>query len=299
MTFINDILAKYRACNVLLRLMLWNLGVMVVLRLTWIVAQLCGAQMPDLLNWIGVPSQGELLLSRPWTPFTYMFAHFDLLHMIFNMLWLYWIGKIFLDYFNSKQLVALYVLGGLGGALFYVGGFALLPLHNSVSVPLIGASASVFGIALAMVMYAPNHKIRFFFFIEPFSLKWLVIVMLLIMILGNGNVQAGTHLCHLGGSMVGILFGGQMRRGHDITAWLNKCIDAIATMAGGLKKGPGKPVGGTRYGNQGATTSQAEPPRATSPSEDEIDAILAKLKRSGYGALTEQEKATLFRASRK
>lgn len=296
-TIFNDIYRKYASSHVLLRLILLNVGVIVLLRLVCIVSELCGSPAFHLLDWIGVPSQGLLLLSRPWTPLTYMFAHFHLLHLFLNMLWLYWIGRLFLGYFNAKQLVGLYVLGGLGGALFYVGGYALLPIANEVSIPLIGASASVFAIALAMAMYAPNHKIRFFFFIEPFSLKWLVAAMVVMMFLGNGTEAMGSHLCHLGGAIVGVLYGWQMRRGHDITVWLNRCFDAIANMVNRRKRGPGQPIGGMKF-RGAASSASAQSPRQV-PTEQEIDAILIKLKRSGYGALTEQEKATLFRASRK
>ena len=189
------------------------------------------------------------------------------------------------------------MLGGLGGALIYVGGYALLPISNASSTPLIGASASVFAIALAIAVYAPNHKSRFFFFIEPFSLKWLVAVMVVMMFLGNGTEMVGSHLAHLGGAIVGVLYGWQMQKGHDITAWLNQCFDAIANMANRFKRAPGQPIGGTKFRGSASASSASSPRQA--PSEQEIDIILAKLKRSGYGALTEHEKAILFQASRK
>lgn len=294
---INDLYRKFASCHVLWRLILLNVGAIVLLRLVWIVSEMCGSPAVNLLQWVGVPSQGGLLLSRPWTPLTYMFAHFSLIHIFVNMLWLYWVGKLFLHYFNTKQLVALYVLGGLGGALIYVGGYALLPISNALSTPLIGASASVFAIALAIAVYAPNHKIRFFFFIEPFSLKWLVAVMVVMMFLGNGTEMVGSHLAHLGGALVGVLYGWQMQKGHDITAWLNQCFDAIANMANRFKRAPGQPIGGTKFRGSASASSASSPRQA--PSEQEIDIILAKLKRSGYGALTEHEKAILFQASQK
>ena len=128
MTIFKEIQSKYKASNALVRLVMLNVGVFLLIRFMAIILHFAGVNSNAMLEWIVVPSDLTTLLHRPWTLLTYMFAHYDMLHVLFNMLWLYWLGKLFLEYFNSKQLVALYVQGGLGGALVYVLGYAVLPV---------------------------------------------------------------------------------------------------------------------------------------------------------------------------
>jgi len=302
MSICNDILSRYRASNALMRLVLVNVGVFLVVRLLALVLYFGGVDSASVLTWIEVPSDAQQLLYRPWTVLTYMIAHYDVLHLLFNMLWMYWLGRLFLDYFNSKQLVALYVLGGLGGALVYVLGYALLPVFAGKAAYLIGASASVLALVIAMAVYAPDYRIGLLF-IGQVSLKWVAIAVVVLLVLGSDPTQMGAQLAHLGGGLVGFVFAWQMRRGHDITAWLNRLIDAMAVMFSkkprGSRRGVGGPVGGKAYHYQEADKRAEKSSSTDAPTEAEIDVILDKLKRSGYAALTEKEKATLFRASGK
>ncbi|MDO4510574.1 MAG: rhomboid family intramembrane serine protease [Bacteroidales bacterium] len=301
MNIFNQISAKYRSSGALMRLVMVNVGVFLAIRLAAIVLYFAGISSAMMLSWIEVPSSAAMLLRRPWTVFTYMVAHYDLLHILFNMLWLYWMGRLFMEYFRAKQLVALYVMGGLGGAAIYVLGYALLPVLGGQLAFLIGASASVIAIVAAMAVYAPQYRVNLFF-LGPVSLKWLALGAVVLMVLSTDPTQMGGQLSHLGGALVGALYGWQMRRGHDITAWLNRLFDAVANLAKPRprKKGVGNPVGGKAYHyQQSSQQERAKQPSHAAPTEAEIDVILDKLKRSGYAALTEDEKATLFRASGK
>lgn len=302
MSICSDILGKYKASNALMRLVFVNVGVFLLIRLLAIIVYFAGGNSAEMLTWIELPSDLRMLLYRPWTLFTYMFAHYEVLHVLFNMLWIYWMGRLFMEYFNSKQLVALYILGGLGGAVVYLLGYAVLPVFAGKFAFLIGASASVLAIVIAMAVYAPDYRIGLLF-IGQVSLKWMAIAVVVLMVLGSGDGQLGGQLAHLGGGLVGFLYGWQMRKGHDITSWFNKMVDSVANLVkGNRKKGVGGPVGGRSYHYQGNTSSQQSASKTTAsnaPTEAEIDVILDKLKRSGYGALTEEEKATLFRASGK
>ena len=174
MTIFKEIQSKYRASNALVRLVMVNVGVFLLIRLLAIILHFAGVNSNAMLEWIVVPSDWSVLLHRPWTLLTYMFAHYDMLHVLFNMLWLYWLGKLFLEYFNSKQLVALYVLGGLGGALVYVLGYAVLPVFAGKMDLLIGASGAVLALVTAMAVFAPDYRIGLLF-LGQVSLKWLAI----------------------------------------------------------------------------------------------------------------------------
>ena len=116
MGFIDDIKRSYSQGSMLLKLIFINIGVFVVLHVVALGFLLMNASN-GIVGWVEVPSDLGLLLRRPWTLLTYMFAHYGFLHILFNMLWLYWMGRIFLEYFTPKRLSALYLLGGLGAGM--------------------------------------------------------------------------------------------------------------------------------------------------------------------------------------
>lgn len=287
----DNIKLRYRSGNTLMRLIYVNVAVFLLLRVLAFVGLLLQLPLAALLvKWFELPSSALALLRVPWTVITYMFFHYDLWHILFNMLWLYWLGRIFLEYFNAKQLLGLFVLGGIGGACFYVLAYAWLPYFAMQESSLLGASASVLAIVLAVAVYAPHYKIGLLFLGEV-SLKWVAIITVLFMVLSTSEANLGAQFAHAGGMAVGAVFGWQMHHGHDITAWLNAFFDSIATLF--KRRGwVGQPVGGTAMHNQARHN-------AGKPTEEQVDAILDKLRRSGYDSLSDDEKRTLFRASSK
>lgn len=294
MSIWTDISSRYRRATPLLRLVYIDVGLFLALRVVALVSVLMGVPAEQLIKWVEMPSTLEGLARQPWTAVSYMFFHYDVLHILFNMLWLYWLGRIFLEYFNSKQLVGLYLMGGLCGGALYLAAYATLPYfaHQPATAYLIGASASILAIVVAVAVYAPDYRIGLLM-LGDISLKWVAIITIVILMLGTGEAQMGAQAAHLGGALVGVAYGLAMRRGHDITAWLNACLDSMAGLFK-RRRGPGRPAGGRAFHYQ---ANRAAAPSPQGPSEAEIDAILDKLKRSGYGALSDKEKETLFKAS--
>ncbi len=299
MAFTDGLLARFRSGSMLIKIIYANVAVFVLLRLAVIAAALLGFNSQAVLALVEVPSQAAAALHRPWTLIAYMVSHYGMLHLLFNMLWLYWLGQMFLDYFTPKQLTGLYVLGGLGGALLYVAAGTMLPAMRLQQGSLIGASAAVLAIVVAVAVAAPNRAVRLFL-VGDVPLKWVAVATLLIDLLSVDAGNVGGHIAHLGGVAVGLAYGLAMRSGHDITAWLNAAIDAVCTLLKPRKrprKGVGAPVGGRSYRKPGHR--DAQPQSTQGPTEAEIDAVLDKIKRSGYSALTDAERDTLFRASSK
>ena len=297
MAIIDDIKRNYLQGSMLLRLIFINIGVFLLLHIITIVALLLNAGA-NPLQWVELPSDVMALLRRPWTLVTYMFSHYALLHILFNMLWLYWLGRIFMEYFSPKQLTGVYLLGGWGGALLFLLAYNLLPYFAGHHSLLIGASASVIAIAVATAVYAPEYKIGLLF-IGEVSLKWVAIVTIIIDIIGLEGGNIGGNMAHLGGAIVGAIYALRIKSGHDITRPLNALIDGVVGLFNGRSwpqfKRPQRPARPTR--------PQQEPPRAHRPadtiSESELDTILGKIKASGYDALTDEEKDKLFKASRR
>jgi membrane associated rhomboid family serine protease len=290
MAIIDDIKRKYRQGTMLMRIIYINIAIFVLLHLVAFVGVIMSVPAQGMIQWLQVPSNLSQLLYAPWTLITYMFTHYDLLHILFNMLWLYWMGRIFLEYFTPKRLSALYLLGGLGGALLYLLAMNLLPHFIGSNAYLMGASASVIAIVVAVAIWAPDYKIGLLF-IGEVSLKWVAIITIGIDLLSVDAGNAGGHIAHLGGAAVGAIYATALRRGTDITRPLNAALDWLASLFSRRDKGIGAPVGGTAYNSQHQATDE--------PTEAQIDAILDKIKRSGYTSLTDKERDLLFRASRK
>ena len=158
------------------------------------------------------------LLIRFWTPFTYMFMHAGVFHILFNMLWLYWFGQIFEEFLGNKRTLGLYLMGGLAGAFLFVLSFNTLPFftHNNAAVnsSLVGASAGVMAIMVATATLLPDYTISLIL-IGPVKLKWLVLFFIVIDFLGIAGPNGGGEIAHLGGGLIGFIYVKQLQKGLD------------------------------------------------------------------------------------
>lgn len=298
---------KYLSSSLLLRIIFINIAVFLVLKVAGILTFFVAGKEASLsvMNWVGVPAYLNLFIRRPWTIITYMFSHYGLFDILFNMLWLYWLGRIFLEVFNPKQLVGLYLLGGIVGAALFVAGCSLHPTLFA-SGPLVGASAAVLAIVIGISVYRPDYKIGLLFF-GSISLKWVAIATVVIYLVSFDGVNVGGYIAHVGGMLMGLWFGLAIKRGHDVTSWINRCIDSFVALfqkkvnnksPKTAKKRDFKFKKSTNNEKKSSSSSQAST-TSEDVSEERLDAILDKLKRSGYGALSDEEKEFLFNASRK
>lgn len=235
-------------------------------------------------DYLALPSYLPKLESRFWTPLTYMFMHSsrDIFHILFNMLWLYWMGQIFEEFLGKKRTLGLYLLGGFAGAALYIICYNIFPAFTQTGLVVgsraIGASASVMAIIAGAATIVPNYTISLMF-IGPVKLKWLIIVYLVIDFLGVAGPNAGGEIAHLGGALVGFIYVKQLQNGKD---W-------IASIAGLFKK----------KSKMRVVSNNRDKKPGGSPRQEEVDRILDKISTSGYDNLTTQEKDILFRASKK
>jgi membrane associated rhomboid family serine protease len=233
-------------------------------------------------DYLALPASLHVLGTRFWTPITYMFMHASFFHILFNMLWLYWMGQLFEEYLGNKRIVPIYFFGGLAGAAFYIAAFNLFP-GLTASAPesiVVGASASVMAIVVATATLLPNYTI-YLMFIGPVKLKWLAIVFVLIDFLSIMGPNAGGEIAHIGGALMGFIYIKQLQRGNDWTAGISRIFTPKSKL---------KVVSRNSGFNR---NSSATPP------QDEIDRILDKISQSGIESLTRQERETLSRASKK
>lgn len=289
---ITNLKRSFLAGSILKKLIFINIAVFILIRLLGILLLLFNLQDFPILLYLQLPASPMALLSRPWTLFSYMFTHFEFLHILFNMLWLYWFGELFLQVFNERQLGGLYVLGGLAGALLFVVSYNLFPYFQEVASFsfLMGASASVMAIVFAISFYRKEIEIHLLLF-GRIKLIYLALFTFVIDLLAMTSDNAGGHIAHIGGALFGIWFASRYAQGKDLTAPINRLIDKLVNL------GKRKPKMSVTYG--GRSNKDWEYNARKQQQAANIDAILDKLKRSGYGSLSADEKKQLFDASKK
>lgn len=289
--FIKSIQTIFRGRDTLFTLIVINVAIFLFCAILRVIGVLFEINYPDLGVYFEVSSNIQIALKHVWTLFTYMFLHYDVWHILFNMLMLYWFGQIFCTYFTSKQLIAVYILGGLAGALFYILTFNTIPYFIKMGdSSMIGASGAVTAIIFASAFYNRNLEVGLLLF-GRIKIIYIAIFIFIIdfIALGGGN-NTGGHVAHIGGALFGYLFAMQYLKGRDLTKWFNKLIDRLVNL---FKRSPNM-----RVTYQRGKTDQ-EYNQSKHNKEVEIDRILDKIKQSGYNSLNEDEKKRLFDASNK
>jgi len=287
MNLLDEIKESFKEGSALTRLIYINLGLFLLIRIANVFYFLSGAEFP-FLDWLALPADFGMLATRPWTLITYMFLHFDFLHILFNLLWLYWMGQIFLEYFDQGKLVTIYVLGGISGGLFYVAGYNSFPVFSQIVVDsrLLGASASVIAIVTALAVHAPNHTLHLMF-IGPVKMKYIALFSVLMYVIGISSTNAGGNLAHLGGAFWGIMFILLLRKGFDPGRRINR-------MFSGLKMSfAQKPKVKMSY--RKPPTDDISYNRVKNQDKTRMNEILEKISKSGYDSLSKEEKEILFR----
>jgi len=270
-----------------------NLAVFILIKLVYVVFFLFGQheliQSLATAN-LAVPAYLPSLITKPWTLITYQFLHFGFLHILFNLLWLYWFGRVFLQYFTAKQFTAIYLLGGIAGAGLYILFYNIFPVFASqLSVSsALGASAAVMAIAIAVSFYVPDYTFNLLF-IGPVKIKWIALIFIITDVLTLADGNAGGHIAHLGGAIFGMAFAASYRKGTDITKGFNSSIDAIASL---FKTKPKMKV------TRSVPKDDKEYNYIKKQQHANIDHILDKISKNGYESLSKEEKEILFKQSK-
>jgi membrane associated rhomboid family serine protease len=297
---LEDVGRFFRTKAVLPRLILINTAIWLAIGIMRVFSFLLNVPDVSLTNFVvdylALPANTGNLLERPWTLFTYMFLHIDFFHLLFNMLWLFWFGKIFLEFMKSRQLLLIYLLGGLSGGALYVLFYNIFPVFEKsldLSVAL-GASASVMAIVTAISLYVPGYSVQLFLFgrIRIFYIALFLFVLDFFMIRSD---NAGGHIAHIGGALFGLGYILIQRKGMNFSGiWdfslarrffnlfkRNKLrVDYVNT-----RSANGRPLTDDKYNDLRAERQR------------KIDEILDKISKSGYESLSEEEKDFLFKSS--
>lgn len=287
-----------------------NVAVYILTQLWWLVGILFNVSSFswDWSNFLGLPAEMSKLLTRPWTLITYMFCHADLktdpFHIVFNMLWLYWLGQFFLRRHTSRQLLSFYLVSGLFAGLFFLFCYNTFPLFSfsRFGSYVVGASGVIFALMTVLGMNDGEQTIGLNLFVKVvyIKMKWLMlgIIGFSILFLTGGNF--GGLVCHIGGVLFGIWYAHKEEKGKDICAWMDKLLLGISNWFGRLNR-PKMTVtkGGKREPISAEKKRDMDYNADKRRQEEIIDAILDKIKQHGYDGLTAEEKQMLFDASKR
>lgn len=230
---------------------------------------------------IAMPAYLPQLPYKFWTVITYMFGHRGLFHILFNMLWLYWLGRIFMDFLNKRQFTFTYLAGGISGAALFILFYNVFPAFSDrvESAYLIGASASVMAVVVATATLLPDYTISLLFF-GSVRLKYIALVYVILDVIGIAGGNPGGNISHLGGALLGFIYIKQLQNGNDWSKIFSRFFKKKSKMKVVQKNRP--VVHNTKF-----------------PDQDLIDTILDKISKSGYESLTKAEKEQLFNVSKK
>ena len=293
--FITDLKNDFRKGSISQQFIYINIGIFVLTALVSIVGMLFNVGN-SWVEWLELPAWLPQFIKQPWSLVTYMFLHANILHLLFNMLWLYSFGQLFLMFFSARHFRGLYFLGGLCGGLLYIVAYNVFPyfLPYIYKSYLLGASASVLAIVIATAVREPEYRVSLMLF-GQIRLKYLALIVIVTDLLFVTSNNAGGHIAHLGGALAGWWFAAGLQKGSDVTKWINIFIDWFWGIWK-VKHAPKKPKMKVHYGGR---AGDYEYNARKKEQNDEIDRILDKLKKSGYQSLTTEEKRRLFDASKR
>ncbi|OKL41909.1 rhomboid family intramembrane serine protease [Pontibacter flavimaris] len=302
MSITDDIKNAFRQPNnTLKQLILINVIVFVVLIVTRTILILTSGTWVynATMRFLALNPDLFIFITRPWTLITYFFTHEGFLHIIFNMLNLYWFGQLLREYLGDRKLLSLYMLGGIAGGVLYMLSYNFIPYFADRAAYsfMIGASASVLAIVVGAATLLPNFAFNLIL-IGPVRIKYIAAFLVLLSISGAVGDNAGGNIAHLGGAFIGWLFVKQLQRGNDMGRPVLAVLDFFANL---FKRKPKLKVThssftGGRAKPNGKSSSSNGP---ISPDQSEIDRILDKISSSGYESLSKEEKQKLFQASQK
>ena len=294
MSIINDLKLQYRIGDMTTKLIFWNIILFAVPEIIFAILRLFLISV-NYYDYVALSNTGLDLLYKPWTLVSYSFFHSGFFHILSNMLMLNFVGKQFVTYFTQKQLLGLYILGGIVGGLVYIVSYETLPLLANQHALLVGASASVMAILWALTTYQPLMEVRLML-IGTIKLWHIAVVFLIIDLVQLPMSNTGGHLAHLGGAFFGFLFIKLLQNGTDLTLFVNKIIDSFLGLFTPNKATPFKKVHrNPKPINTVKTTSKIVTKDKT---QQQIDEVLDKISQSGYDSLSQQEKEFLFKAGK-
>jgi membrane associated rhomboid family serine protease len=301
----NSILDDFRNAwnrpnNAVIQIILINVIIFLALIFLKVILVLSGGEgiYRAILTRLMLPADLGTFIFQPWSIFTYFFTHEGLFHILFNMMVLYWFGKLITEFLGSNKVISLYVLGGISGGLFYMLVYNVLPIfQDQVSTSLmLGASAGVYAIVVGAATFMPNYTF-FLLLIGPVKIKYIAFFYIVLSFASTVGANAGGNFAHLAGAAIGFVFIKQLQSGNDIGAWIIQLMNYFKSFF--VQDAKIKVTHRSEKKSKNKRTVKVTQSSGPVADQDEIDAILDKISQSGYDSLSKEEKQKLFNASNK
>jgi membrane associated rhomboid family serine protease len=276
MSILNEIKQQYKTGDVSQKLIFINV-------LVFIVSALCFSFVANQFqypSWLALSSNYKDVLWFPWTLITYGFLHSEPIHLLFNLIFLYYISTLFYTFFTTRQFLTVYFLGSFFAGLIFVSYGYLFNYYNLI----VGASASIMAIFMAVATFAPNYSLRLPL-IGYLKIWHIAVFYIFIDVAQLLTENTGGHIAHLSGSVVGFVFSMLMKKGIDISSIFTFNKKKNNTFKKVYKNKPVKKYQSVRVSDVNFKQRQ-------------IDEILEKISKSGYESLTKEEKEFLFAANK-
>jgi len=282
-TLKNQIQHKFRSANIVEQIIYINVVTFILTYVIKAIFSLMKWGENPFFNWFSLPANLNDFLVKPWTIITYSFLHGGFLHILFNLLLLFYIGNLFLDFFSKRDFLIYYFLGVIVGGFIFVLGYNYFPALKTDIAYLVGASAGVTAILIGIATKIPNYALHFRF-IGAIKLWYIAAGFLMLVIMQMSVTNTGGHLAHLGGALTGFLLTNQIDKGKSLGQFFTNLFK-------------------TKKQNPLKTVYKKSDPTYTSKNTDahqrKIDEILDKISKSGYETLTKEEKDFLFTVGKK
>ena len=287
MNILDDLKIQYKMGGIANRLIYWNVGCFLVSLLFFYDFKVGAFNFP---TWIALSTDSSIFLFKPWTFLTYAFFHDGFWHLVFNMMVLNFSSTLFLTFFTQKQYLGLYILSAIFAGFSFVLGYYLL----GFSAAIVGASAAIMGVLVAVTTYQPLMNVRLLL-IGNVKLWHITAVILILDLMQFRLDNTGGHISHLAGSLFGFVYIKLLQNGTDLSTIVTGIIDFFTNFFKKSSKTPFKKVHKNYSKPAGKPVSRIVTKDKT---QQQIDEILDKISQSGYDSLTKEEKEFLFKAGK-
>jgi membrane associated rhomboid family serine protease len=289
MNLLDEIKLQFKNGSVLTQLIGVNLLVFVFVNILHLISFLSGNTnywFDRIIDWLTFPASLNSFFYKPWSLLSYMFLHENLFHLLFNLLFLYFGGRLFIEFLGHKRLFPVYVLGGVSGALLFMLSYNLFPVfsNDKYMAVTLGASASALAILITIAAYLPDYVV-YLLLVGPVKLKWVAVIVVLLDLFSITGGNAGGHIAHIGGAMFGVWYGLGLAKGKDYLSSVTNFFERLLIKHNRTKK--------LKIVHQNKKSMNSN-----KPNQEVIDKILDKISRSGYNSLSKEEKEILFKYSK-